>query len=149
MKHVTRVMLAALLATAACAPAANEGTGGGTAAPAPAPAAQQTAQRRDPDLISEAEIRARPELRNAYDLVQTLRPMWLRSRGSSTAGFGTTPVIQAYLDRQRLGAVSELSSIESAAIKEIRYYDAMAANSRFGTNNSAGAIQVISPGRGG
>ncbi|HEU0012704.1 MAG TPA: hypothetical protein VFQ45_03435 [Longimicrobium sp.] len=145
MTHVTRLLLAgALLATAACAAPAGEGTTTPAPAAAEPTAARQTTPRRNPDLISEEEIRARPELRNAYDLVQSLRPQWLRTRGTSTAGYANVPTIQAYLDSQRLGNASQLRNVESTAIKEIRYLDSMAASSRFGSDNTAGAIQVVS-----
>jgi hypothetical protein len=47
-----------------------------------------------------------------------------------------------YRDGAKLGGEGELRSIATVQIREIRYYDAIAATQRFGVDHSGGAIAV-------
>lgn len=118
------LLLALLLFTAACGSSAGEESG-------PAP-------RRSPSVISSEEL-ARTTWNNAYDIVQNLRPNWLRRR----AGLGASNELLVYMDETRLGGVSVLRNIEKPSIQELRYVDPNAATNRWGLGHSAGAIQII------
>jgi hypothetical protein len=104
-------------------------------------------QRRDAFVISELEIGS-STARNALEAVQKLRPQWLRSRGSGS--FGRAPdVVMIYLNDVRLGGPAALAQLMTDGVKEIRFYNAADATSRWGTDHTAGAIVVTMKSGGG
>lgn len=148
------VMAAAGLLSLAPAAAAQEAT------PAPAPAAapaQETearpARRRaDPNRITSEEI-TEARVRSGLDLVQRLRPGWLRTRGSgqvtsglSSTGSGQTmqaPTIDVFLDDSYMGKVGVLRTLSLSGVAEVRYYSSSQATTRFGTGYLYGVIQFL------
>jgi hypothetical protein len=120
-----RVVLALFLVIGtACA------TSGRTAAP-----------RRDSELITIEELTA-TEAATMHQVIQRLRPNWLRSRGqvsiqSPAAG---NPVV--YIDDTRMGGVESLHSIIPSEVQEVRHLNAADATNRFGTGHAGGAIIV-------
>ncbi len=117
-------------------------------AAAAAPAAKKPPKGRA-NLITEEEIAyLGGTLPTAAQIIQRLRPGMLRVRsGNASASANSTDVganeIAVYLDNQRLGGLRALEDITLSQIKEIKYHSANDATTLFGTNNSAGAIQVI------
>ena len=105
------------------------------------------AARPNQNVISTEEI-TQSAAPNAYDLIQRLRPNYLRTRG---AVHGTPegknklePVdVVVYLNENRLGMSDQLRQISTLDIREIRYFNASEATTRWGTGHSAGAIQVV------
>jgi hypothetical protein len=97
--------------------------------------------QRDRDLITEPEIVA-TQLRDAYEVVQALRPEFLRTRGVSS--FRATDPVEAvvYVDGVRQGALATLRRVSWEVLREIRYIDAREATTRYGTGHGAGAILV-------
>ncbi|MBV9774724.1 MAG: hypothetical protein JO040_12280 [Gemmatimonadetes bacterium] len=95
----------------------------------------------DHDLITAEEIRGVPA-RDAYDIVQRLRPDWLRQPLTRSARFET--VIGVYYNNSRLGDVEALRSIEAGSVTSIRFLDAAQARGLPGqsTQHMAGAIVV-------
>lgn len=86
------------------------------------------------DLITREEIAASP-VATAYEAVERLRPEFLRSiRG------GGPPNV--YVNDSSSGGIDILRSIRADNVDEIRYLDAVAANLRFGLNNTSGVILV-------
>ncbi len=79
----------------------------------------------------------------AYDVVNRLRPQWLRSRGSSSFLDSRPSLPVVYLDGVRHGQIQRLRDIEANALEEIRYLGASAATNRFGTGHPGGAILVV------
>jgi len=79
---------AALVAVAAVPARAQDSTSVPAAAPATgaAPAARPH-PRRSRDVIEPKEIQGRTE-KDAYELISTLRPTWMRQRGSAAAAAG-------------------------------------------------------------
>src|SRR4051812_14140986 len=83
-------------------------------------AAAQSKAKSSSTLITEAEIdRARPNVGNAFDIVQLLRPRWLRARemvqlpGNGYNG-GTDPQmaqIHVYIDDRDKGDIDFLKTI--------------------------------------
>jgi len=134
--HVTRrVVVAAMVALAACASGGRSGAG----APAKAP---------NPSLISTEEIEASSGS-NAYEVIQRLRPNFLRTRGAVHGTPGATNAIEmvdlvVYLNDNRLGGSDQLRQIAKTDIREIRYFNSSEATTKWGTGHSAGAIQVVS-----
>lgn len=91
--------------------------------------------RPDRNVITLPEVQA-ARIDNAYELVRTLHPMWLRKRGSYEGE------IVVYLNEARLGGPEALRHVETTNIAWIRYYDPGAANFKFGSGHQHGAIQV-------
>jgi len=93
------------------------------------------------DHIEFEEIQA-IEVSDAYQIVQRLRPRWLRSRGvmSINNPTPTSPVV--YIDQVRHGHVNTLRQIEAGSVLELRYLSAGDATTRFGTGHPGGAILV-------
>ncbi len=90
----------------------------------PAPATGSTATR-NPNLISQQEIAA-TAASNAYELVERLRPQWLRAGavGSIRADAGGRTVMQGtlvYLDNVKLGNRETLRSVSAGGITSIRF----------------------------
>jgi hypothetical protein len=115
---------------------------------AAAPAAKKPPKGRA-NLISEEEIAfLGGTVQTAYGIVQRLRPAMLRVRSGNAASSGNSSDVGAneisvFLDNQRLGGIRALEDITLSQIKEIKYLSASDATTLFGTNNSAGAIQVV------
>lgn len=95
--------------------------------------------RRDSNVLTLEEIQATHHM-DAHEIVRGLRPHWLRIRGPNS--FYSENPIMVYVDGHRMGGPEALSSIPKLNIREIRFYDAAAAQSRFGLNNTNGAIAV-------
>ncbi len=116
---------------------------------AAAPAAAKKPPKGRANLITEEEIAfLGGTLQTAYAIVQRLRPAMLRVRSGNASGGASGDVgsndIAVYLDNQRMaGGVRALDEITLSQIKEIKYLNASDATTLFGTNNTAGAIQVI------
>jgi hypothetical protein len=116
-----------LAATVACA---SSGTAG-------------TAVHREPNLITEQEIAASNES-NVYDVVNRLRPMFLKTRGRSTINSGGSEYASVFLDGQYYGELSSLRNIVVTQIHEIRYLSGPDAVSRYGMRYGSGAVDVRS-----
>lgn len=108
--------------------------------------ADSTGPRPDRELITLDDLSSRSQsFSNAYQIVENLRPHWLRKRHvrvpvneqqDEMAG-----EIVVYLDGTRVGSVDALRSIAADAVLEIRHLDAAAAT-RLGTGHQHGAILV-------
>jgi hypothetical protein len=141
--HAT--LLAACIAAAAATSASAQTTPppapADSAAPAPAaPRPERT--RRDPDLITTAEIQA-ASVNDALDLVMRLRPRWLRGHAGTTtmSGAAADPVI-VYVNGSRLGIARELRAIKAESISEMRFIRSEDAVMRYGVGHSSGVILV-------
>jgi hypothetical protein len=99
---------------------------------------------RTRNLITQEEIE-QANARTAYDLVQSLRPEYLRSRGVTSIRddprTGGLPVV--YQNGTFYGPLESLGGINPGMIREIRYINARDATTRFGTNVPNGVIEII------
>jgi hypothetical protein len=123
----TRILIvAACLALSACA-------SGGPSDTVP--------RRGSSDRITADELQQSAG-QDLYTVVQRLRPQWLVIRGGVTAqGRATIAVI---LDGVRqLGSVEVLRSMKAADTQELRFVNARDATTRYGTDMTAGAIEVL------
>lgn len=75
---------------------------------------------------------------DAFTLVQTLRPGWLRSSRQQTLSGDDGIVV--YLERARMGGVGELRNISSANVGRIEFLSASVAQQRLGAGHLNGAI---------
>ena len=102
-------------------------------------------------LITEAEIeRARPTVGNAYDVVQSLRPRWLRTRddvgvlGQARGDMQLTR-IHVYMDDREVGDLEFLRSIPAEHVFTLRYVSTNEAGSRFGPSSGPGIVVTLKP----
>lgn len=130
MRRMTRLLAGAMVLVAvAC---------GGRA-----PKAGETsprAARSATDRISSEEIR-HGHWANAYDLIENLRPRWLRAHGPDTV-LGDPVVVQVHLDGNRLGGIETLRGIPVSDIESIEWVDPVSAAGRWGADHANGAIVV-------
>jgi hypothetical protein len=98
----------------------------------------------DRNIITYEEIQAsRNPGWTAWDLVSALRPHFLNSRGvnSLRPGVPSAPVV--YLDGIRYGELPILRTLSVDNISAIQYLNAGDATTRYGTDNPAGAILIV------
>jgi len=105
----------------------------------------------DPDVISKAEIDSQP-WRDAYDIVQVLRPSWFsrksgsattRRMGVSTSNSAIGAGLLVYIDNSRMGGVDALRQIRPNSIESLTFMDAATATAKLpavGTSVITGAI---------
>lgn len=98
------------------------------------------AARMDRNLLTREQI-AETNKQNAFEVVETLRSNWLRTRGPTSLS-GPDAVVQVYLDDNRLGTVESLRTISTPMIQYIRWYDGIAATGRWGLDHGAGVVYV-------
>lgn len=90
--------------------------------------------RRNPDVITQEEL-ADLQLLDALQVVQRLRPRWLRIRA------GALP--ETVVNGSRIeGQAEALRNYRVGEIRELRYLSPADATLRFGTGYPAGAILV-------
>ncbi|MBL8989275.1 MAG: hypothetical protein JNJ80_23570 [Gemmatimonadetes bacterium] len=100
--------------------------------------------KRRPDVISIEEIDAiRTEVATAHDIVQRLRPNFLRGRGPTSTGSRAVPLARVVVDGTPRGEVDLLKQIPAMTIREVRYLKATDASVQFGTGYDGGAILVF------
>ena len=102
-----------------------------------------TTVRREPNLITEQEIAASNES-NVFDVVNRLRPMFLKTRGRSTINAGGSEYASVFLDGQYFGELGSLRNIVASQIHEIRYLNGPDAVSKYGMRYGSGAVDVRS-----
>jgi len=121
-----RVALAGVflaLTTAACA-SSGEGRASGS-----------------PDLITRAQIEG-SSARNGYDLVNQLRPRWLRGRGTGSIQSPDAGLPVVYVGEVRHGDVESLRGFDADGIEELRFINATSATTRYGSGHAGGVIRI-------
>ena len=105
--------------------------------------AQETRKSYPRNVITREEIQDRaPDAKSAYDVVQRLRPSFLRVRPSGSVQSQTPVPIRVYVDGSSRAGVYALRDILSIAVIEIIYLDGNDATTRYGTGHENGAIVV-------
>lgn len=118
-----------LLAMTACS------SGGGTSTATP-----QT-QRSSRNLITRAEIES-SNVQDAYEVVQRLRPEYLREqRGNPSINSGPQ-YAQVYVDGVRRGGPEALRGLRPVEVEYIQFIGAADATTRWGTGHGGGVIEV-------
>lgn len=117
------LLIAWLLITAGCAAS-------GRKASAPA----------DRSALTPEEIRSTAGT-NALTVVQTLRPQWLRMRGTST--LDRRESVKVYLDGSLMGGADQLRHINAHSISSMKHLDGLEATQRYGLDHGQGAILVF------
>jgi ABC-type phosphate transport system substrate-binding protein len=79
---------------------------------------------------------------SVYEVVQHLRPEWLRSRGATSLSNTEASLPAVFLNNVRHGNLDVLRSMATSGVREIRYLTGPEATQLFGTGVSGGVIQV-------
>lgn len=135
MRH-TRMIITLLPVALLCAACASGGKAGTTANGAAANRGTIGASRY---LVTEEELVGVGD-RSAYDALQELRPIFLRSRDTQTA---TPTPVAVFVDGGRTEGLEALRSIRASSVKEMRFYEPQDANTKFGTGHNGGVIAVV------
>lgn len=105
--------------------------------------AQETRKKYERDVITREEIRDRaPDAKTAYDVIQRLRPQFLRTRQSGSIQNSAPVAIKVYVDGSLRGGVLVLRELLAVGVVEITYYNGSDATTRYGTDHENGAIVV-------
>ena len=102
--------------------------------------------RGERDLITAEEVEG-VAVSNAYELIERLRPLWLRSRGGRSTRLETEIVV--YLDGSMLGGIDALNGIPIEMVGSVRALDAADAGRLpgLGSRHVERAIMVMSRAR--
>ena len=93
-----------------------------------------TGPRKQRNLITQDEI-GTVDFRNAYEVIQALRPQMLRVRGSIG--------LAVYVNGIKMSnGTQSLYDISPSSVGEIRYLNSFDATARFGTDATDGAISI-------
>ena len=95
----------------------------------------------DREVIHEEELLPHERL-DAFQVVQRLKPRWLRPRGQQALTGSNREGVRVYLDGMLRGDVSALRRVPAHTVGEIRFLDSRQATLRFGTGHAEGAILV-------
>jgi hypothetical protein len=96
---------------------------------------------RSGSLIEQSEIRA-AQLPNAYDLVERLRPEWLRTAGVRSDHTDGLSIV-VYLDNARYGGPESLRQIPAQAVTAIRLLRGSEVNAMLTSMSARGVGSVI------
>jgi hypothetical protein len=117
--------------------------------------AARVQRRRDPSQIVRAEIE-RSAASNVHELIESLRPQWLRTRGAQRLRTETVTVgrevaeamvqvqVLVYHDGIRLGGLTALRGVSTRQAASVRFVAAREATQRWGTEASGGVILISS-----
>lgn len=104
---------------------------------------RQRTTSRQQRVITMEEIDA-VRYSTAFEVVEALRPQWLRTRG--TTSFRARESVKVYLDDSLLGEPAQLRQITARSISSIRFMDGTEATTRWGLDHGHGAIIVSTRG---
>lgn len=93
------------------------------------------------EAITRTELDGHDEL-TVSELIQRLRPRWLRYRGQAVLTSPEREGLRVYLDGSFYGDARALGQLKVVAVEEIRFLDSRRATMRFGTGHTVGAILV-------
>ena len=95
------------------------------------------------DIITREEISRTGSAQNAFQLIQTLRPQWLITRGITNLrqAAGEEDIV-IYMDNARLGYRDQLRRVPLGGVRYLEFYDARRATQRWGGGHIHGAIFI-------
>ncbi len=97
--------------------------------------------RRDPNLLTQQEI-ADANVSTAYEAIQKLRPMFLKTRGRTTINGQANDYAIVFVDGQRFGDLTSLNGIVASSVLEARFLPGTDAVSRYGMQYGGGVIEI-------
>lgn len=102
---------------------------------------QSASQGGDRNRITEQQVEeVTPQYSTAYEVVQNLRPLWLRKRGATS--IMREGDIAVYIDGTRYGTPDDLRTISITSVGSMRFLPPSEATNRYGTGHTHGAIMV-------
>lgn len=93
----------------------------------------------NPNVITEAEL-AQVPTGTAFEVIQNLRPRWVRDRGPQSFGLGSQAGIMVYIDGARIGKLDALHGVQARHLASAQWLSAGEATRRFGMGHPDGAI---------
>ena len=111
--------------------------------------AAQSKSKSSSSLITQEEIEhARPNVGNAFDVVQLLRPRWLRAREmvQLPSEGGTDPQmaqVHVYIDDRDKGDVDFLKTIPAELIYSLKFMSMTEVGARFGPSSGPGIVVTL------
>lgn len=100
--------------------------------------------------ITEADIeRLGSSAANAYDVVQTLRPQWLRKRNDIlnlpgvTAGDTGMPEFSVFVNDHEMGGLNFLRALPAEQVYSMRFLTMNEVGARYGPTNGPGIVIVL------
>jgi len=146
MKHLTSVRpasavcLSVLLAACTLSPPRSTPSRAGN--PRPDVLAASTRPRSARDVLTEEEIKA-ANAADAYDLIQRLRPDWLRQKvGPSQADADGSREIRVWVNGRDAGGLNALRNYDSHEIVSMRWVDSISARATYGLGYGRGVITL-------
>jgi len=131
-----------LAITASALPAQTDSA----AAPLPPPPPPKSSSRQ----ITDADIeRLGSSAANAYDVVQMLRPQWLRKRNDIlnlpgvTAGETGMPEFSVFIDDHEMGGLNFLRALPAEQVYLMRFLTMNEVGARYGPTNGPGIVIVL------
>ena len=110
----------------------------------PSPGSSEGEQRTSPDDLSREEIFRDGEADpTAYELVQRLRPNWLRARGQVSLGSPEAAYALVYMNDVLFGNLMTLHQIPPSQIERMEFVRSIDATIRWGTGHTAGVINIV------
>ncbi|HJQ53413.1 MAG TPA: hypothetical protein VJ825_06175 [Gemmatimonadaceae bacterium] len=100
-----------------------------------------TGSSHSSDVITAEQIATTHES-NAYDAINQIKPLWLKSRGQTSVNTGSSPYASVFVDGQYFGDLASLRQIIAPQIKEVRYLNGPNAVTRYGMQYGSGVIEV-------
>lgn len=103
----------------------------------------------DRSILTRAELGTTTDA-YLFDVVQRLRPDWLRAHGQTSinnaisSGSVDPDPVHVYMGMVRLGGPEVLTRLATNQADTVKFYTAAQAQARFGSGNTNGVIQVIS-----
>jgi hypothetical protein len=94
------------------------------------------------DLITYEELQQYGQYSNLYEVVEVLRPRWLRPQGGPDTFTGEEGQVQVHMDGNWMGDVDVLRGLSAAGVTSITWVRPSEASSRYGLDHSHGAIVV-------
>jgi hypothetical protein len=131
---MTRQLIRGLFAALAIAATTACAAGGAGAGASPA----------NRSIITDAEIPT-TGTESAYELIQRLRPEYLRSKPTQTyvgATSNQAPPPSVFLNGQRIGELADLRQIAAPSLSMIRYYNIEEGKRKFGMQYGGGVIEI-------
>ncbi|GMR13167.1 MAG: hypothetical protein BMS9Abin29_1369 [Gemmatimonadota bacterium] len=113
----------------------------GDPAARPSPDGRPQRASRSSKVIAAAELQSVLDL-NALQVVERLRPTWLRNRGRVSIENQQFQGARLYVDGNRRGYVADMAEILASDIEEMRFLDSREATTRFGTGFTDGVIVI-------
>jgi hypothetical protein len=96
----------------------------------------------DGNVISAAELNDAGSV-SVYDVIQRLRPLFLRERGPvSLLNASSQSHTVVFVDQSEYGALESLRTIPASRVERVRFFPGQEAVTRFGSTYGSGVIQL-------